>query len=138
MPGPTSDSLVKTGRLLAAAWWLAGCPQPVVPPQPLADPAEAPRSALQAFLGAEQAQDFQKAYGLLDAQLRARYTPERLAEDHARDIDLAHDKLSRIRAALGAPQAWELEGDAARLPLGPKRSVQLVKEQGAWHVHSLE
>jgi hypothetical protein len=109
-----------------------------VAPPPLQDPADAPRAALQAFLVAEQAQDFQKAYALLDAPLRGRYTPERLAEDYARDVELAHDKLSRIRAALGAAQAWELEGDAARLPLGPRRAVQLVKEQGAWHVHSLE
>jgi hypothetical protein len=125
---------------LVSALALVGCPPPVVPPHPhpLA-PDEEARATLDAFLQAEQAQDFNKVYGLLDAPLRTRYTPERLQTDYNRDQELAHDKLARIRAALQAGTPLQVYDDGrAELPLGPHRAVELVKEQTGWKVHSLE
>lgn len=117
---------------------LAGCPAaPVNPPPPESGDA-APRAALDAFLAAQQAGDFQKAYALLAAPLRDRYTPERLQQDYVRDRDLADDKLSRIRAALASGARLEVQGAQARLPLGPDKAARLVLEEGTWRVAALE
>ncbi|MBS2027036.1 MAG: hypothetical protein JST54_03945 [Deltaproteobacteria bacterium] len=117
---------------------IAGCPQaPVTPPTP-DQPDAAPRAALQAFLEAQQQGDFAKAYALLSAPLRARYTPERLQADYARDHALADDKLARIRAALASGTPLDVHGADAALLLGEGRAVHLVDERGAWHVANLE
>lgn len=126
---------------VTAALWLAGCPTHTVvnpPPQEGADLA--PRAALQAFLDDQQQGAFDKAYALLAAPLRARYTPERLKQDYVRDHDLADDKLSRIRAALASGAPMQVSGAQALLPLGPDRAVHLVAEGegGLWRVASLE
>src|ERR1041385_878504 len=125
--------------LVLGALGLWGCPPSTLPPNP-PNPGteEEARAALQAFLAAEQTQDFGKAYELLDAALRGRYTPERLQKDYQRDQDLARDKLARIRAALQAGTRMQLHDGKAELPLGPNRNVELIKEPGGWKMHSLE
>lgn len=134
-----SDRVSKARRapLLLSALLLAACTAAPVKPTP-ADAEEAPRAALQAFLEAQAAGDYARAYALLAAPLRARYTPERLQSDYVRDHELADDKLARVRAALSAHAPLLLRGDQAELPLGPERSVKLLREAGAWHVAALE
>jgi hypothetical protein len=90
---------------------------------------------LRRFLDAAQAGDFAKAYRLLSARWRAQYTPERLARDLAVEPQ-GKERLARARAALETP--LQLEGDAARFPLGGELAVKLVREQGTFRVDSLE
>jgi len=128
------DALLKA-LPLALSVAVCGCAH-VTPPTPDADAA--PRAALAQFLAAQQSGDFEKAYTLLAAPLRARYTPRRLQADYQRDQALAADKLARARAALASGVPFEVSGESARLPLGPGRAVQLVSEDGAWRILSLE
>jgi len=134
-------------RLCAAAFagWLSGCAAPAAtvksPPEVEAPPSAAdaaPRSALGAFLAAQQAGDFEAAYDLLDAALRARYTPARLKLDYQRDRGLAGEVLARVRAALASGAAFQLTDGRARLVVGAGRATRLVKEGGAWKVAALE
>jgi hypothetical protein len=134
-----SNTVSKARRApLLLALGLLGCPGPGAVPPPRASSDAAPRAALQAFVAAQQAGDYAKAYGLLAAPLRARYTPERLQSDYVRDHELADDKLSRVRAALSAQVPMVVHGTQAELPLGPDHAVKLVDEAGAWHVAALE
>ncbi len=94
--------------------------------------------SLGAFLEASADGDFTRAWSLLSAPLRARYTPERLAEDFAR-APLAKERLDRARAALQAGSTRVVvEGDEAWLPLGEGRAVRLVREAEGWRVSALE
>ncbi len=135
---------VGTWLLLIALTALGdGCvttPQPVtVQPEPAAAADVQARVALERFLVAEKAQDFGAAYQALSAPLRARYTTERLEADYRRDVDLAQDKLARVRAALRGGTGIQLDGaDAAHLPIAGDRQVHLVREPDGWHVASLE
>jgi hypothetical protein len=119
---------------------LAACVTAASPPPPAPEPPDAaPRAALERFLSAEKAGDFDAVYRLLSSGLRSRYTPARLQADYQRDEGMAQDKLARIRAALstGTPLAIEGAG-SAQLTLTSDRSVHLVLESDGWHVASLE
>jgi hypothetical protein len=107
------------------AWWVR---------EPLQAPPGA-REALEAFIDAAQAGDFERAWTLLAAPLRARYSPSRL-EDDFRKEPLSRERLERARAALGTPPV--LEGDEARFELGEGRAVRLVREGDVYRVAALE
>ena len=132
------DTSFKLAAVLALGALLAGCPPSTVNPPPPEPGDVAPRAALTAFLDAQKAGEWDKAYALLAAPLRARYTPERLQQDYVRDHELADDKLARVRAALASGAPFELADKQAKLPLGPDRACTLVQEDGRWHVAALE
>ena len=96
---------------------------------------EAARRVLAEFLDASEKGDFERAYRLLSASLRARYTPERFAKDFAAE-PLAKEKLARAREALAGELV--LEEGRARFPLGEGKAVQLVREGGTYRVAALE
>lgn len=100
-----------------------------------APPDAAPREALERFLTAVEAGDFQAAYLLLAPAWRQRYTPARLEKDFQLE-PLAKERLARVRAALGNPVA--VSADGAQLPLGDGRAVRLVKEGGGYTIAALE
>ncbi len=100
-----------------------------------APPAADAARTLGEFLDASAAADFARAWSLLAAPLRARYSPERLAQDFAAEPG-AQDRLSRARAA--AQTSPVIEGDEARWPLGEGRAVRLVREGDGWRVAALE
>lgn len=91
--------------------------------------------ALAAFIAAAEAQDFERAYGLLCGALRARYTPERLRRDFESE-PLAKERLDRARQALR--QQPSLRGNSAEFPIGSGKAVRLVREDGTFRVASLE
>lgn len=99
------------------------------------DPARAARQALEAFLAAAEAGDFDAAYAQLAGVLRARYTPERLAQDFKAEPG-APQRLARARAALG--QEPVIEGDEVRFPIGGGRAVRLILDEGRYRVLALE
>ncbi len=109
----------------------------VVEPTVAAEPSDAAQAkkALEAFLTAVDAQDFDKAYKKLSAPLRARYTPERLKSDFFAEPK-ANERLERIRASLDGK--WQLTADGATLPLGEGKRVRLTREGGDLFVGAIE
>ncbi|WP_163996546.1 hypothetical protein [Pyxidicoccus caerfyrddinensis] len=98
-------------------------------------PADVPRAALSRFLDTVEAREWQKAWSLLAAPLRARYTPERLREDFERE-PLAKERLRRARLALNTNV--RVGAGEALFPLGEDRAVVLVLEDGEYRVASIE
>ncbi|MFZ5471793.1 MAG: hypothetical protein ACOZIN_20380 [Myxococcota bacterium] len=96
---------------------------------------EGPREVLARFLDAVEAGDFPAAYAMLSGAWRARYTPERLAEDFAAE-PLARERVARARAALFAEWVWK--GDVAEASVGDGKAVKLLREAGAFKVAALE
>lgn len=116
---------------------LSGSGWKVVETTTAAEPSDAAlaKKALEAFLAAVDAQDFDKAYRRLSAPLRARYTPERLKADFATEPK-AKERLDRIRASLDGK--WQLTADGATLPLGEGKRVKLTREGGDLFVGAIE
>lgn len=94
-----------------------------------------PSEVLSRFLDAAESGDFDAAYQMMSGSWRARYTPERLKQDFARE-PLARERLARARAALSAPplarDGW------AEFPIGDGKSVRLIREEGVFRVVALE
>lgn len=97
--------------------------------------AQEAKEVLGDFIAAASARDFARAYLLLAGTLRARYTPQRLAEDFDAE-PLAKERLERARQALRLPPA--LHGDVAEFAIGPEKAVRLVRENGTFRVAALE
>ncbi len=118
---------------------LGGCVHAPPPPEPLpvavARPEDAPRACLTAFLDAVEAVDWVTAWSLLSSPLRARYTPERLREDYARE-PLAAERLRRARLVVAGPV--QLSEAGAEFPLGEARGVRLTREEAGYRVAALE
>ena len=95
----------------------------------------AARSVLESFLDAAEHGDFRRAYELLSAPLRARYTPKRLEQDFKAE-PLAKERLARAREALSHPAV--VKGDRVLFPIAGGRAVQLVLENGAYRVLAIE
>ncbi|MBX7096571.1 MAG: hypothetical protein K1X89_02570 [Myxococcaceae bacterium] len=93
------------------------------------------RQALGEFVSEVERRDFAAAWRSLSADLRARYTPERLSRDFGLE-PLALERLARLKAGLGAPIVVERE--AASLELGRDRVARLVLEADGWKVAALE
>src|SRR5262249_50277587 len=87
------------------------------------------------FIKASERGDFKTAYGLLTARWRARYTPDRLAQDFARE-PLAKERLARARAAL--ERGPTTHGNEALFPVGNGRAVVVLREEDGYRVASLE
>ncbi len=91
--------------------------------------------ALERFLQAAEASDFEAAWAQLSSALRARYTPSQLAADFQAEPQ-AKARLERARASLA--QGPRVEGDEAFFDLGEGRAVRLVREGDGWRVAALE
>jgi hypothetical protein len=98
-------------------------------------PNDEAKAALTRFLNAVEARDWEKAWSLLSAPLRSRYTPDRFREDYERE-PLARERLRRARLALKGNV--KMTGNEASFPLGADRSVRLVMEEGEYRIASIE
>jgi hypothetical protein len=96
---------------------------------------EAARAALEAFLAAAEAGNFAAAYGLLAAELQARYTPRRLEQDFAAE-PLAKERLARARAALEREPV--IQGAQVHFPVAQGAVVRLVREEAGYRLLALE
>lgn len=98
-------------------------------------PADEAKAVLTRFLNAVDARDWEKAWSLLSAPLRSRYTPDRFREDFERE-PLARDRVRKARLALkGTVKVTNTE---AAIALGADRAVRLVLEEGEYRVASIE
>lgn len=93
------------------------------------------RKVLEAFIAAADAGDFEAAYALLGAKLRARYTPSLLERDFKAE-PLAKERVERARVAAKAEPV--LQGDRALFPIGDGKAVALQLEEGGYKVVALE
>lgn len=100
--------------------------------------ADVVREVLVSFLEATTAQDFELAYSLLSGDLRARYSPERLALDHAAADPAPRNAVARIRASLRSGEPLVVEGDRAWLPLGGGLAVRFLREGETWRIAQLQ
>lgn len=105
----------------------------------VADPSSAiaPRKALERFLSAVEARNFEVVYGCLAQPLRDRYTPARLEKDFALEPQ-AKDRVARVRKALDAKVGLDVSRDGVQLPLGEGRALRLVREGGEYRIAALE
>lgn len=88
-----------------------------------------------AFLDAAEAGDFKTAYGLLAGALKARYSPERFAEDF-RSEPQSKERLSRAREALRNPP--EQTGAEVRFGIGEGLALRLLREADGFRVLAIE
>lgn len=98
-------------------------------------PADEAKAVLTRFLNAVDARDWEKAWSLLSASLRSRYTPDRFRDDFERE-PLAKERVRKARLALkGTVKVTNTE---AAIALGADRSVRLVMEEGEYRVAAIE
>lgn len=111
------------------------CVESIVSPTKSPEAEADVRAALSAFVGAVERSDFDGAFGLLDATLKRRYSPERLKADFALEPRGAA-LVSRLKVALTRPV--QLSGDRASLVVAEGRVAIAVRESDGWHVASLD
>lgn len=93
------------------------------------------RAVADAFVKAAAAGEWKKAYSFLAAPLRARYSPERFAEDFKAEPQ-AKERLTRARVALeGTP---ELVGNEVRFMIGEGRALRLIREADGFRILAIE
>jgi hypothetical protein len=98
-------------------------------------PGDEAKAVLTRFLNAVEARDWEKAWSLLSAPLRSRYTPDRFREDFQRE-PLANERVRRARLALRG--SVKVTNSDATLALGADRYVRLVQEEGEYRVAAIE
>jgi hypothetical protein len=92
-------------------------------------------AALEAFVRAVEAKDFESAYRLLSHDARRRYSPARLAQDFATEPSGAQ-LLARAKAALRVMPT--VTKDRATLAVATGKVAALERESDGWHVASLD
>jgi hypothetical protein len=98
-------------------------------------PADEAKAVLTRFLNAVDARDWEKAWSLLSAPLRSRYTPDRFRDDFQRE-PLAKERVRKARLALKG--AVKVTNTDATILLGADRAVRLVLEEGEYRVAAIE
>ena len=98
-------------------------------------PADEAKAVLTRFLNAVDARDWEKAWSLLSASLRSRYTPDRFRDDFQRE-PLAKERVRKARLALRGNV--KVTNTDATIALGADRAVQLVLEEGEYRVAAIE
>ena len=117
--GGPLDLTLENGRWRVADWSL--------------DPA--PEAVVTQFAHLVETGDFQSAYQLLSGRWRAQYTPETFRRDFESE-PRGRELISRALAALQRPPR-QLAG-GVEYPLGDGKALQLVREDGHYHIAALE
>jgi hypothetical protein len=100
-------------------------------------PQNTPVEALRSFLRAVDNHRYEVVLRFVPTRYRATITVDKLRErwEGERRGELLA-QLTAVRAHLGDP--LDLAGDEARLAVGERKQVKLVREDGLWKVESLE
>jgi hypothetical protein len=100
-------------------------------------PQRAPDEALRSFLRAVERKRWNVVLRFIPQRFRATITSDTLKQrwEGAQAAEL-HAQVAVVRAHLEEPM--ELSGDEARLPVGERKQVKLVREDGLWKVETLE
>jgi hypothetical protein len=115
------------------AWRLARDPLDVYPQ---GQPAE----ALRAFIRAVDNRRWDVVLRFVPSRYRASITVDKIRAQWETPGERATmaAQLAEIRRHLDDPFELTAGGDEARLPLGDRRAVRLVREDGVWKVEALE
>lgn len=138
----TACALVKalesSRRLIIMIVLVLSCVTPR-PPEPIGprrgDDTGSVLDVARAFVAATRARQFEVVWGLLSQRWRGVTTGERLAVDFEVE-PLALERLRRVEVALGTQPV--LDGGVAELPLGPGRTLVLLREKEGWRIDRLE
>ena len=100
-------------------------------------PQRAPDEALRSFVRAVEHKRWEVVLRFIPDRYRNTITADSLKErwEGAGAAELAAE-LAAVKAHLDEP--IELAGDEARLPVGERKQVKLVREEGLWKVETLE
>src|SRR5262245_10384097 len=100
-------------------------------------PQRAPDEALRSFLRAVERQRWDVVLRFIPQRFRNTITSDTLKQrwEGPQAAEL-RAQLTVVRAHLDEPM--ELAGDEARLPVGERKQVKLVREEGLWKVETLE
>ncbi len=100
-------------------------------------PQRAPDEALRSFVRAVERKRWDVVLRFIPQRFRATITADSL-KDRWEGEGAAELKgeLVAVKAHLDEPM--ELAGDEARLPVGERKQVKLVREEGVWRVETLE
>jgi len=100
-------------------------------------PQRAPDEALRSFVRAVERKRWDVVLRFIPQKFRATITAETLKErwEGTQAAELSA-QLAAVKAHLDEPM--ELSGDEARLPVGERKQVKLVREEGLWRVETLE
>ena len=100
-------------------------------------PQRAPDEALRSFVRAVERKRWDIVLRFIPQRFRSTITADSL-RDRWEGAGAAELKaqLAVVKAHLDEPM--ELTGDEARLPVGERKQVKLVREEGSWRVETLE
>ena len=100
-------------------------------------PQRAPDEALRSFVRAVERKRWDVVLRFIPMRYRSTITADTLKErwEGAGAAELGAE-LAAVKAHLDEP--IELTGDEARLPVGERKQVKLVREEGLWRVETLE
>jgi hypothetical protein len=100
-------------------------------------PQRAPDEALRSFVRAVERKRWDVVLRFIPQRFRSTITADSLKErwDGAGAGELKA-QLVVVKAHLDEPM--ELSGDEARLPVGERKQVKLIREEGVWRVETLE
>ena len=100
-------------------------------------PQRAPDEALRSFVRAVEHKRWDVVLRFIPQRYRSTITAESLKDrwegEGAGELEA---ELVAVKAHLDEP--IELSGDEARLPVGERKQVKLVREEGVWRVETLE
>jgi hypothetical protein len=100
-------------------------------------PQRAPDEALRSFVRAVERKRWEVVLRFIPQRFRATITADSLKQRWE------GDGAAEMKAQLDAAKAhfdepMELAGDEARLPVGERKQVKLIREEGLWRVETLE
>ena len=100
-------------------------------------PQRAPDDALRSFIRAVEHKRWEVVLRFLPQRFRSTITTEKLKERwEGAGAGELKAQLVVVKAHLDEP--LELSGDEARLPVGERKQVKLVREESLWRVETLE
>jgi hypothetical protein len=100
-------------------------------------PQRAPDEALRSFLRAVERKRWDVVLRFIPQRFRATITADSLKDRwDGQGAGELKAQLAAVKAHLDEPM--ELTGDEARLPVGERKQVKLIREEGVWRVETLE
>jgi hypothetical protein len=100
-------------------------------------PQRAPDEALRSFVRAVERKRWDVVLRFVPQRYRGNITTDTLKERwEGAQVSELQQQLAAVRAHIDEP--IELVGDEARLPVGERKQVKLIREDGAWKVETLE
>jgi hypothetical protein len=106
-------------------------------------PQRSPEEALRSFMRAVEHKRWEVVLRFVPRKNRPLVTAEKLRERWEPGAAGSAERAAEIRAQMDAARAhlnepFEQNGEEARLPVGERKQVKMVREDGLWKVETLE